>query len=71
MKILHISKFYFPYIGGTEQVARDCVNALTDEYSQEVICFNHEKGDVVDYIDGVAYALVFSAPLCTSNCIDE
>lgn len=23
IKILHISKYYYPYIGGTEQVARD------------------------------------------------
>lgn len=53
MKLLHISNYYYPHIGGIEQVARDCVNALTDEYSQEVICFNHEKGDVVDYVDGV------------------
>lgn len=27
-KILHISKYYYPFVGGTEQVARDVVNAL-------------------------------------------
>lgn len=30
-RILHISKYYYPYIGGTEQVARDVVNALNGE----------------------------------------
>ena len=52
-KVLHISKYYFPFIGGVEQVARDCVNALKDKYEQKVICFNHEKGDSVDEVDGV------------------
>ncbi len=52
-KILHISKYYHPFIGGTEQVARDCVNALKDNNEQKVICFNHEKGKKVDYVDNV------------------
>lgn len=53
MKVLHISKYYFPFIGGIEQVARDCVNALGSRCEQKVICFNHEKGNVVDCVDGV------------------
>lgn len=28
MKILHISKYYFPYVGGVEQVARDVVGGV-------------------------------------------
>ena len=40
-RVLHISKYYYPYIGGTEQVARDVVNALNGEnIEQKVICFN-------------------------------
>ena len=27
-KILHISKYYYPFSGGTEQIARDVVLAL-------------------------------------------
>lgn len=52
-KILHISKYYYPFSGGTEQIARDCVNALKDEYEQKVIAFNDGKEDVNDYADGI------------------
>ena len=52
-KVLHISKYYYPFIGGVEQVARDCVDSLKGKYEQKVICFNHDKGDSVDNVDGV------------------
>ena len=52
-RILHIAKYYYPFRGGTEQTAQDCVNCLSDDYEQKVICFNHEKGDANDQIDGV------------------
>ena len=52
-KILHISKYYAPFSGGTEKVARDCVLALADDYAQRVICFNHEPGTRTDEVDGV------------------
>ena len=44
-RILHISKYYYPFSGGTEQIARDCVNALKDEYEQKVIAFNEMLSD--------------------------
>ena len=53
LKVLHISKYYSPFIGGTEQVARDCVNSIRKTCQQKVICFNHEKGDKIDYVDDV------------------
>ena len=52
-RILHISKYYYPFSGGTEQIARDCVNALKDEYEQKVIAFNDGKEDKNDYVDGI------------------
>lgn len=54
-KVLHISKYYYPFIGGVEQIARDCVNALKGNYEQKVVCFQHSKdcGDTVESIDGV------------------
>ena len=53
-KILHISKFYYPDVGGIENTARDAVTALKIEgYDNKVICFNHERGNVTDYIDDV------------------
>lgn len=52
-KVLHISKYYHPFIGGVEQVASDCVQALANDCEQKVICFNHERGNKIDFIDDV------------------
>ena len=52
-KILHISNYLYPHIGGIEQVARDCMNSLKDEYEQKVICFNSDKKTIVDEVDGI------------------
>ena len=52
-KILHISKYYYPFSGGTEQIARDCVLALKEDYEQKVIAFNDGKEDVIDTVDDV------------------
>ena len=53
MRILHIGKYYFPFNGGTEQVERDCVLALKEGNEQEVLCFNHEKGNSEGFVDDV------------------
>lgn len=56
-RILHISKYYYPFSGGTEQVARDCVLALKGKYEQRVIAFNdgcRNDEDVV--VDGIEVA---------------
>ncbi len=64
-KVLQISKYYYPFIGGTEQVARDIVNALkmNSDIEQKILCFNEDAkmGNMVctknetkiDYVDGV------------------
>jgi len=63
-RVLHISKYYYPFLGGTEQVARDMVKALIDTgANQKVICFNEDANDGVmvchknenrtDIIDGI------------------
>lgn len=53
-KILHISKYYYPFSGGTEQIARDCVNALKDCYEQKIIAFNDNgKEDEIITVDGI------------------
>lgn len=43
-RILHISKFYYPYFGGIEDVVKTIVDTLSDDYDQQVICFNHQLG---------------------------
>lgn len=52
-RILHISKYYYPFSGGTEQIARDAVLALRGEYEQKVIAFNDGKEDTIEVIDQV------------------
>ena len=64
-KVLQISNYLYPNIGGIEQVARDIANALSEEgsYEQKIICFNETANDgdhhckraetVHDYVDGV------------------
>lgn len=64
-KILQISNYQYPHIGGIEQVARDIADSLLDdsEIDQKMICFNedaqdgdylcHRKETVHDSVDGV------------------
>lgn len=51
-KVLQIDNYMYPHIGGIEQVTRDVLNALKDDFLVKVICFNHEKGTIVDQVDG-------------------
>lgn len=53
MKVLHISNYIFPHIGGIEQTARDIVNSISSFAEQRVICFNGGKETVTDELDGV------------------
>ena len=53
MKVLQISNYFPPHIGGIEQVASDVCSALEGTCEQKVFCFNHEKGDAEDTVDGV------------------
>lgn len=52
-KILHISKYYYPFMGGIENTARDCVTSFMDTFEQKVICFNESNKDEEDIIDNV------------------
>ena len=54
-KVLHISKYYSPFVGGVEQIARDCVLALQGKVDQKIICFDHIKGhkDSTALVDNV------------------
>lgn len=51
MRILHISKYYYPYIGGVENICKYIVEGTTCHESA-VVCFNEDKKDVVDEVNG-------------------
>lgn len=51
-KILHLPNFYFPHIGGVEQVARDVVASL-EGFEQEVFCFSEGRSDYDAITDGI------------------
>lgn len=53
MKVLQISNYYYPHIGGIEQTARDISDALGGVCERKVFCFNHKKEDETDVVDGV------------------
>lgn len=66
-KILHISKYYYPYHGGLEDVARSIVMEMRDRYAQRVICFNHEHtGTARSTEDGVEIIRI-QAPVVLSS----
>lgn len=72
MKILQIGKRYFPYIGGIEQTSKDIATALRNDCEQRMICYNHNKGNSYDTVDGLdvvrvgCFATIASQPLSTS-----
>lgn len=52
MKILHISKYYYPYIGGVENICKYLAEGMP-QHEVAVLCFNEEKKDVVDDVNGI------------------
>lgn len=52
-KILHISKYYYPFKGGQEQTAKDFAETLYKKYDQKIICFNENKNNQIDSINGI------------------
>lgn len=51
-KILHISKYYNPHIGGIESTCENIVHILkgSKKYKQKIICFGNENVDTIDAI---------------------
>ena len=52
-KVLHITKHYPPYIGGTEALCHDTCSALKNDCDQLVFAFNDKKETVREVYDGV------------------
>ena len=51
MRILHISKYYYPYIGGVENICQYLVEGTT-EHETAVVCFNEGNKDVIEEVNG-------------------
>lgn len=51
MRILHISKYYYPYIGGVENICKYLVEGMP-QYECAVLCFNDKRDDVVEKVNG-------------------
>ena len=66
-KILHISKFYYPYFGGIEDVVHSIVTEMEDKYEQHVICFNHEKSGTIRTTNQGIEVIRVNAPIITSS----
>lgn len=53
MRILHVSKYYYPYVGGVENICKYLVEGLPpEEYTTAVVCFNEGRKDAVDEVNG-------------------
>ncbi|WP_026523794.1 glycosyltransferase [Butyrivibrio sp. MB2005] len=52
-KILQISKYYYPELGGIEKTAKSISDAVQGKYEMRVVCFSREKSNAIDIIDGV------------------
>jgi len=68
-KILHISKFFYPYYGGIEDVVYTIIQGLKGNYEQQVICFSQDAHSYSDIIDEIpitrvgVIANMFSQPI--------
>lgn len=52
-KILHVTKRYPPYIGGTESLCHDTCAALQEDYEQLVFAYNDKKETIREVYDGI------------------
>ncbi len=52
MRILHISKYYYPFVGGVENICRYLVDGAQG-HEVAVLCFNERRADTVDEVNGV------------------
>ena len=51
MRILHISKYYSPYLGGVENICKYLVEGAV-KHETAVVCFNDKCKDVIEEVNG-------------------
>lgn len=52
MRILHISKYYYPYIGGVENICKYLVEGMP-QHERAVVCFNEKRNNAIETVHGV------------------
>ena len=52
MKILQISKYYYPYLGGVENICKYIVDNDCNHH-EAVLCFNEKRQNIVEEVDGI------------------
>ncbi len=62
MHILHISKYYSPYIGGVENICKYIVDN-SKKHDVAVVCFNEGRENRIDVVDGIT---VYRAGSCVN-----
>lgn len=53
MKILHISKYYYPYIGGVENTCKYLADSFSENNEVAIVCFNEDKANKIEYVNNV------------------
>lgn len=53
MKILQLTNYYYPHIGGIEQTTKDIVDSLKEKNEIRVFCFNDKKNTLDDEVEGI------------------
>ena len=53
MKVLQISKYYYPLVGGTEATCQYLSEGLSDEYDVRVVSFSEDKNDKEEEHNGI------------------
>ena len=53
MRILQISNYYAPELGGIEKIAQAISSSIEDKSQIRVVCFTHQKKSRTDEIEGV------------------
>ena len=51
MRVFHISKYYFPYLGGVESICKYLVERMP-QHITSVVCFNSQRENSVDEVNG-------------------
>jgi glycosyltransferase involved in cell wall biosynthesis len=72
MKVLHLGKFYYPYMGGIENHLYNLCMGMSGKADVEVLVSNNSNETVVDTVEGIKVTRVArmaelaSTPLCPS-----